>query len=179
MSSWFLPDRYCARSVDFPSEFDTREDAEGSSHWFGYVLLFIIDILQRSLTERTLGSEAVEAAMKLARQYFLELSPPQPTRHRYITRVGSWHGCTIAALAMGDFKARKHIFEPILPTNVSQVSACNPYRGLQDGETLPQYVERLAQELEAELQRLGPETVCAFVIEPICGSVSKFSMKVL
>jgi len=74
---------------------------------------------------------------------------------------------------MGDFKARKHIFEPILPSNVSQVSACNAYRGLLDGETHPQYVERLAQELEAELHRVGPETVCAFVIEPICGSVSK------
>ena len=111
--------------------------------------------------------------MKLSRQYFLELSPPQPNRHRFVTRMGSWHGCTIAALAMGDFKARKHIFEPILPSNVSQVSACNVYRGLRDGETHPQYVERLAHELETELLRVGPETVCAFVIEPVCGSVSK------
>ena len=114
--------------------------------------------------------------MKLARQYFLELSPPQPNRHNFITRKGSWHGCTIAALAMGDFKSRKHIFEPILPTNVNQVSACNIYRGLQDGETVLQYVERLSQELEAELRRVGPETVCAFVIEPIVGSVGKFSI---
>lgn len=79
---------------------------------------------------------------------------------------------------MGDFKPRKHIFEPILPTNVSQVSACNAYRGLQDGETRAQYVERLAQELDAELQRVGPETVCAFVIEPVSGSVSDISIKV-
>ena len=77
---------------------------------------------------------------------------------------------------MGDFKSRKHIFEPILPTNVNQVSACNIYRGLQDGETVPQYVQRLSQELEAELQRVGPETVCAFVIEPIVGSVGKISI---
>ena len=114
--------------------------------------------------------------MKLARQYFLELSPPQPNRHNFITRTGSWHGCTIAALAMGDFKARKHIFEPILPMNVNQVSACNIYRGLQDGETVPQYVERLSQELEAELQRVGPGAACAFVIEPIVGSVGKISL---
>jgi adenosylmethionine-8-amino-7-oxononanoate aminotransferase len=73
--------------------------------------------------------------MKLERQYLLELSPPQPDRHNFITRRGSWHGFTIAALAMGDFKARKHIFEPILPTNVNQVSACNIYRGLKNGET--------------------------------------------
>ena len=108
--------------------------------------------------------------MKLARQYFLESLP-------FITRAGSWHGCTIAALAMGDFKARKHIFEPILPTNVNQVSACNIYRGLQDGETVLQCAEKLSQELEAELQRVGPETVCAFVIEPIVGSVGKISIK--
>ena len=57
--------------------------------------------------------------------------------------------------------------------NVNQVSACNIYRGLQDGETVPQYVERLSQELEAELQKVGPETVCAFVIEPIVSSVGK------
>ena len=97
----------------------------------------------------------------------------QPTQLHHKDR--SWHGCTIAALAMGDFKSRKHIFEPIIPMNVNQVSACNTYRGLQDGETVPQYVERLSQELEAELQRVGPETVCAFVIEPIVGSVGKFS----
>ena len=80
---------------------------------------------------------------------------------------------------MGDFKARKHIFEPILPTNINKVSACNIYRGLQDGETVPQYVERLSQELKAALQRVGPETVCAFVIEPIVGSVGKISITII
>ncbi|KAH0542513.1 hypothetical protein FGG08_003109 [Glutinoglossum americanum] len=116
------------------------------------------------------GSEAVEAALKLARQYFLELSPPQPTRSRFISRKSSWHGCTIAALSMGDFKVRKDLFAPLLPGNVSRVSACNIYRDLREGEKIKDYVARLAGELEDEFQRLGPKTVCAFVAEPVAGS---------
>ena len=111
--------------------------------------------------------------MKLARQYFLELSPPQPTRCRFIARKGAWHGCTIAALSVGDFKARKTLFEPILPENVSRVSACNVYRDLLEGESIEQFVARLAQELEDEFQRFIPETVCAFITEPVVGAVSK------
>ncbi|KAA8899114.1 alanine-glyoxylate aminotransferase AGT2 [Sphaerosporella brunnea] len=116
------------------------------------------------------GSEAVEAAMKLARQYFLELSPPQPTRSHFIAREGSWHGCTLGALAVGDFKVRKQLFEPLLPTNVTRVSACNAYRGLLAGESTAAYVARLAAELEAEFRRLGPETVCGFIAEPLVGT---------
>jgi len=110
--------------------------------------------------------------MKLARQYFLELSPPQATRSQFISRKGSWHGCTIAALSVGDFKARRTRFEPLLPENVRLVSACNVYRDLLQGETTEQYVARLSQELEDEFQRAGPETVCAFMVEPVVGSVS-------
>ena len=73
---------------------------------------------------------------------------------------------------MGDFKCRKTLFTPILPENISRVSACNAYRGLLEGETVDQYVARLAQELEDEFQAVGPETVCAFVVEPVVGSVS-------
>jgi adenosylmethionine-8-amino-7-oxononanoate aminotransferase len=120
----------------------------------------------------TPGSEAVEAAMKLARQYFLELSPPQTTRTHFIARENSWHGCTLGALAVGDLKVRKHLFEPLLPTNVTHVSACNPYRDLRDGESMKEYVARLAKELDDEFLRLGPETVCAFIAEPIVGTVS-------
>jgi adenosylmethionine-8-amino-7-oxononanoate aminotransferase len=109
--------------------------------------------------------------MKLARQYFLELSQPQATRTKFIAREGSWHGCTLGALAVGDFKVRKHLFEPLLPANVTRVSACNPYRGLRDGEGTEDYVARLAAELDAEFVKLGPETVCAFIAEPIVGTV--------
>lgn len=78
----------------------------------------------------------------------------------------------MGALALGDFKPRKLLFEPMLAKNVSHVSACHPYRDLRDGEDVKGYVERLAQELEDEFQRLGPETVCAFMVEPMVGTVS-------
>ena len=111
--------------------------------------------------------------MKLARQYFLELSP-QTARCRFIAREGSWHGATIATLGVGDFKARKWPFESLVADTCSLVSACNPYRGLRDGEDITGYIARLAQELEEEFQRVGPETVCAFIVEPVVGTVSSY-----
>ncbi|TVY59262.1 putative aminotransferase [Lachnellula cervina] len=115
------------------------------------------------------GSEAVEAAMKLAMQYHLEVSPDS-ARVNFIARRGSWHGCTLGTLALGDFKPRKQLFESALSKNVSHVSPCHPYRELREGETSKSYVARLAQELEDEFQRLGPDTVCAFVVEPMVGT---------
>ncbi|KAL8966251.1 MAG: hypothetical protein Q9183_003453 [Haloplaca sp. 2 TL-2023] len=116
-----------------------------------------------------LGSEAVETAMKLARQYFLEIDP-NTRRHRFIARQGSWHGCTIATLAVGDFKVRKAPYTPILPENVSQVLPCHAYRGLKKNESHEAYIARLAQDLEDEFYRVGPETVCAFIVEPVVGT---------
>ncbi|KAA8645095.1 hypothetical protein EYZ11_008145 [Aspergillus tanneri] len=115
------------------------------------------------------GSEAVEAALKLAYQYFAELSPQSP-RLNFISRRGSWHGCTLGALSVGDIKARKTLFEPLLLKNVSQVSPCHPWRDMREGETVEEYVARLKEELEDEFQRLGPETVCAFIVEPMVGT---------
>jgi adenosylmethionine-8-amino-7-oxononanoate aminotransferase len=60
----------------------------------------------------------------------------------------------------------------MLLDNVSRVSACNTYRGMRSSETVEGYVERLAQELDDEFQRVGPDTVCAFVAEPVVGAVS-------
>ncbi|KAH0541963.1 hypothetical protein FGG08_003595 [Glutinoglossum americanum] len=116
------------------------------------------------------GSEAMEAAMKLARQYYLEVSPPQPQRTRFIARNESYHGTTLGALSMSGHRARRAKFEPILLDNISRVSACNTYRGMRGSETAQDYVERLAQELDDEFQRVGPDTVCAFVAEPVVGA---------
>ncbi|KAL2006883.1 hypothetical protein VTN00DRAFT_9551 [Thermoascus crustaceus] len=116
------------------------------------------------------GSEAMEAAMKLARQYFLELPTPQPQRHRFIARRQSYHGITLGALSMGGHAGRRAPFTPLLLPNISHVSPCYPYRGRRDGELDADYVARLAEELDAEFQRVGPETVCAFVAEPIVGA---------
>ncbi|KAL2267755.1 hypothetical protein VTJ83DRAFT_5032 [Remersonia thermophila] len=115
------------------------------------------------------GSEAMEAAIKLARQYFLELSPPQPQRTRFISRKQSYHGITLGALAVGGHKFRREKFEPLL-MDVTKVSACNRYRGKRPGEPDEAYVARLAEELDQAFQAVGPETVCAFVAEPIVGA---------
>ncbi|KAF1941334.1 class III aminotransferas-like protein [Clathrospora elynae] len=115
------------------------------------------------------GSEAVEACLKMARQYFMELPEPQPQRTRFIARDRSYHGNTIASLSVSGHKARRAIYEPMLLQNMSFVSPCYPYRDMRKGETDEQYVARLAQELEDEFQRVGPNTVCGVVLETMAG----------
>ena len=116
------------------------------------------------------GSEGNEAAIKLARQYFLEIG--QPLRVRTIARRQSYHGTTLGALAAGGNMMRREKFEPILSQTHSLVSPCFPYRFQNAGETDAQYLDRLAGELEAEFQRLGPDTVMAFLAEPVVGATT-------
>ncbi|KAH9897265.1 exocyst complex protein exo70 [Xylariomycetidae sp. FL2044] len=116
------------------------------------------------------GSEAMEAAMKMARQYFLEKSPPEPARTKFISRQSSFHGTTFGSLSMGGHLARRAKFEPMLLENVSKVSRCFPYRDKRAEDTDQVFVAKLADELDQEFQRLGPETVCAFVAEPVVGA---------
>jgi hypothetical protein len=113
------------------------------------------------------GSEAVEAALKMARQYFLEIG--QPARRHFVARWQSYHGNTLGALATGGNRWRRQQFEPLL-VDVAHVSPCYPYRGKEPGESDEAYVGRLAAELEATVQELGPETVIAFVAEPVVGA---------
>lgn len=113
------------------------------------------------------GSEAMEAALKLARQYFIEISEPE--RKRIVARRQSYHGNTLGALATGGNEWRRAQFAPIL-IDVTHVSPCYAYRGKSEGETDAAYVDRLIDELDAEFQALGPETVMAFVAEPVVGA---------
>lgn len=113
------------------------------------------------------GSEAVEAAIKLARQYVMETG--QPGRHRVIARRQSYHGNTLGALAAGGNAWRRAQFAPLL-VETSHIAPCYEYRDRQDGESLHDYGRRVADELEAEILRLGPETVMAFVAEPVVGA---------
>jgi adenosylmethionine-8-amino-7-oxononanoate aminotransferase len=113
------------------------------------------------------GSEAVEAGLKLARQYFIEIG--QPARHRVIARRQSYHGNTLGALAAGGNAWRRAQFAPLL-TEASHIAPCYAYRDQAEGEGLEDYGLRVADELEAEIQRLGPETVMAFVAEPVVGA---------
>ncbi|KAK0636885.1 pyridoxal phosphate-dependent transferase [Bombardia bombarda] len=116
------------------------------------------------------GSEAMEAALKLARQYFLELDPPQPQRAHFISREHSYHGITLGALAVGGHAFRRANFEPLLMKNASRVSPCFAFRGKEPGESDSDYVKRLAKQLDDEFQRVGPANVCAFIAEPIVGA---------
>lgn len=118
----------------------------------------------------------MEAALKLARQYFLELTPSQPQRTRFISRKQSYHGITLGALAVGGHEYRRAKFEPLLMKNASRVSPCFGYRGKSPDESDDGYVARLIKELEDEFQRVGPETVCAFIAEPVVGAVSDLSI---
>jgi len=113
------------------------------------------------------GSEAVEAALKLARQYFVEIGQPQ--RKHLIARRQSYHGNTLGALATGGNAWRRQQFEPLL-IKVSHVSPCYAYRDQQPDETPEAMGIRLAAELEAEILRLGAENVMAFVAEPVVGA---------
>jgi adenosylmethionine-8-amino-7-oxononanoate aminotransferase len=116
------------------------------------------------------GSEGNEAALKLARQYFLEIGQPQ--RIRTIARRQSYHGTTLGALAAGGNMMRRAFYEPILSQTHSLVSPCFAYRFQQPQETDAQYLDRLIAELEQEFQRVGPDTVMAFLAEPVVGATT-------
>lgn len=113
------------------------------------------------------GSEAMEVALKLARQYFVETG--QPARARFIARRMSYHGNTLGALSLGGHMQRRAAYAPML-MDVSHISPCYPYRDRRDGEDEGAYGRRIADELETEILRLGPETVGAFVAEPVSGA---------
>jgi len=113
------------------------------------------------------GSEAVEAALKLARQYFVEIG--QASRHRVIARRQSYHGNTLGALATGGNQWRREAFAPLL-LDTTHIAPCYAYRGQQTGESEFAYGQRIAEELKTEIERLGAESVMAFVAEPVVGA---------
>ncbi len=115
------------------------------------------------------GSEAVEAALKMARQYFVEIG--QPERRHIVARRQSYHGNTLGALAVGGNAWRRAQFAPLL-IEVEHVSPCYAYRDQREGESAEQYGERLAAELEQAFERLGPGSVMAFVAEPVVGATA-------
>jgi len=113
------------------------------------------------------GSEATEAAIKLARQYFTERGEPQ--RRHLIARRQSYHGNTLGALSAGGNAWRRAQFAPLL-IEVSHIEPCYEYAERAEGESLEDYGQRAAQELEDEILRLGPDTVMAFMAEPVVGA---------
>ncbi len=110
----------------------------------------------------------MEAALKIARQWALESGQPQRTK--FVARRQSYHGNTLGALAAGGNAMRRAPYAPILSDAFSHVSPCFAYRDRRDGESDADYVARLAAELEAEFQRLGPQNVIAFCAETVVGA---------
>jgi adenosylmethionine-8-amino-7-oxononanoate aminotransferase len=114
------------------------------------------------------GSESIEAALKLTRQYFIEIGEPQ--RRHVIGRLQSYHGTTAGALSAGGNIGRRAVFEPLLLGTTHHIGACYPYRGETDGESDAEYGRRTADELEAKILELGPGNVGAFIAETVVGS---------
>jgi adenosylmethionine-8-amino-7-oxononanoate aminotransferase len=114
------------------------------------------------------GSEAMESALKLARQFHMENG--EPKRANIIARLQSYHGNTLGALSAGGNQWRRAQFEPMLSPAMHHVSPCNAYRGQEAGESDEAYTDRLAQELDDLIFDLGPETVAAFLAEPVVGA---------
>jgi adenosylmethionine-8-amino-7-oxononanoate aminotransferase len=115
------------------------------------------------------GSEAIEAALKMARQYFVETGEPQ--RRNIIARRQSYHGNTLGALATGGNEMRRTQFRPLL-IETHHIDPCFAYRFQEPGESDESYAARAAQALEDKVLELGPDTVMAFVAEPVVGATA-------
>ena len=113
------------------------------------------------------GSEAMETAMTLARQYFVEKGEPQ--RSVFIGRRQSYHGNTLGALAVGGNEWRHKAFEPLL-IDVARVAPCYEYRDRADGQSVDSYTAGLIDELEAKILEVGHDRVIAFCAEPVVGA---------
>ena len=113
------------------------------------------------------GSEAIEAALKMARQYFVEKGEPQ--RRHIIARQQSYHGNTLGALATGGNEWRRAQFKPLL-IETHHIEPCYPYRYRQEGESDEAYAARAAQQLEDKILELGADEVIAFVAETVVGA---------
>jgi adenosylmethionine-8-amino-7-oxononanoate aminotransferase len=113
------------------------------------------------------GSEAMEASIKISRQYFLEQG--KNSKHKIIARKQSYHGNTIGALSAGGNQWRRKPFEPLL-IDMEHISPCYEYRYKQKNETSEEYGLRVANELEDKIRELGAENVAAFIAEPVVGA---------
>jgi adenosylmethionine-8-amino-7-oxononanoate aminotransferase len=115
------------------------------------------------------GSEAVEAALKLSRQYFVEAG--EPARHLFIARRQSYHGNTLGALAVGGNQWRRANFNSLMVPG-HHIAPCFEYRDRLDNESAEEYGRRVADELDAKIRELGPENVAAFVAETVVGATA-------
>lgn len=113
------------------------------------------------------GSEAVESALKLARQYWVERDEPQRTH--IISRRQSYHGATLGALSVGGNIARRDLYTPLL-FPVEFIEPCYAYRYRRENESLAAYGSRCAEQLATVIESLGADRVAAFIAEPVVGA---------
>jgi adenosylmethionine-8-amino-7-oxononanoate aminotransferase len=147
------------------TSFFTTEPAEA-------LATFLVDAAPKGLEHVYFvsgGSEAVEAALKLARQYFVEKG--ETSRRHFIARRQSYHGNTLGALAIGGNAWRREPFLPIL-IEAHHVSPCYAYREQRENESEEAFAQRLADELESKILELGPQNVAAFVAETVVGATA-------
>ena len=114
------------------------------------------------------GSEAIEAAIKLARQYFTERG--EGARRHVVARWQSYHGNTLGALSAGGNRWRRAQFEPLLVPAMHHIDPCHYWRWGTEGESPEAYGRRVADQLDEKVRELGPETVAAFIAEPVVGA---------
>jgi hypothetical protein len=115
------------------------------------------------------GSEQMDGTLKMARQYFVDRG--EPRRARFIARRQSYHGNTLGSLGVSGHRMRRALYEPML-SEAEHISPCYAYRGRREDESEDAYGQRVANELEAALHRVGPETVIAFVAETVVGAAA-------
>ncbi|MZI93973.1 aspartate aminotransferase family protein [Vibrio sp. CAIM 722] len=113
------------------------------------------------------GSEAIEAALKVARQYCVEKG--ETSRSQFIARKQSYHGNTLGALAAGGNALRRAPFAPLL-MDVHHISPCFSYRNKENNETSFEYGQRVANELEDKILEVGAENIIGFIAEPVVGA---------
>lgn len=114
------------------------------------------------------GSEATDAALKLAVQYWHEKGQPQRTH--FIARKQSYHGNTIGALCVSGHESRRAFYQDFMSPNVSFVDPCYAYRMKDAGESNYDFGQRLARQFEDEIIRVGPDRVAGFIAEPVSGT---------
>ena len=114
------------------------------------------------------GSDACEASMKLS--YQSRYDNGQASKQWFISRLQSYHGATSDALAVGD-RLNMNFFHPGLSLKRAKINEHNPYRCMNDGESLDDYAKRSAKELENKILEIGPENVCGFIGETIMGGL--------
>jgi adenosylmethionine-8-amino-7-oxononanoate aminotransferase len=115
------------------------------------------------------GSEAMETALKLARQYWLEAGQPQ--RATFLARRQSYHGNTLGALAIGGNQWRRQPYAPLL-IDIPRVAPCYEYRDRAAGQSTDAYTAALLQQMEQAILAAGPETLIGFVAETVVGATA-------